>query len=163
MNPFYPALTKAIDFFYIGPLRRTMPLQTFRYGVSGGLNLLLDTVLYFIVFHFVLHERFIDLGFVVVSAPIAALCIVFPVTFFNGFLLNRYVAFRKAPLRGRVQLLRYALSVTGSLVASYALMKLFVETFHFYPTPSKAMTTVLVSVYSYMMQKYFTFRGCTDV
>lgn len=162
MNSFYPTLKRAIDFFYAGPIRRIMPLQTFRYGVGGGLNMALDTVLYFVVFHFVLHKQNIDLGFVVVSAPIAAMCIVFPITFFNGFLLNRYIAFRRSPLRGGVQLSRYALSVTGALLATYALMKILVEAFHFYPTPSKALTSILVAVYSYLMQKYFTFRGCSD-
>ena len=30
------------------------------------------------------------------------------------------------------------------------------------PTPSKALTTIISVVYSYLMQKYFTFRGCRD-
>ncbi|MCD8103125.1 MAG: GtrA family protein [Alistipes sp.] len=161
MSSFFRQLTGAIDFFY-KPFRRFLPLQTFRYGMSGGLNLVLDTVLYFIAFHYIFHKQFLDLGFVVVSPHIAALCVVFPITFFNGFLLNKYVAFRMSPVRGRVQLFRYGLSVSGALIANYALMKLFVETIHFYPTPSKAMINVIVTVYSYLMQKYFTFRGCSE-
>ncbi|MCC8034461.1 MAG: GtrA family protein [Rikenellaceae bacterium] len=162
MRKFFRNITACIDFFYAGPVKRLLPRQTFRYAASGGINMILDTLLYYLIFHYILCERFIDLGIVVVSPYIAALCIVFPITFFNGFLLNRYVAFQMSPLRGRIQLGRYALSVAGSLLINYALMKLFVEAFHIFPTPSKFITNILVAIYSYLMQKYFSFRGCTD-
>ena len=50
---------------------------------------------YFVIYHFLIGEgRMIDLGFVYMSAPIASLFLVFPITFFTGFWLNRNVAFR---------------------------------------------------------------------
>ena len=72
----------------------------FRYAFCGGMNLALDAVWYFVIYHFLIGEgRMIDLGFVYMSAPIASLFLVFPITFFTGFWLNRNVAFRASLLR----------------------------------------------------------------
>ena len=155
-------ITRIVDFFYITPINRLMPLQTFRYLVCGGANMALDLLLYFVFYHFVFDKQIIHLPCVAISPYIAAFIFVFPITFLTGFWLNKNIAFRYSPLRGHVQLLRYLLSVGGSILLNYLLMKLFVEVFGFYPTPSKALTTLVCIVYSYLMQKYFTFRGCRD-
>lgn len=59
--------------------------------------------------------------------------------------MNRHIAFHSSPLRGRVQLFRYLLSVCGSILLNYACLKLFVEVCGFYPTPSKAVTTAVTN------------------
>ena len=41
-------------------------------------------------------------------------------------------------------------------------MKLFVDLLRFYPTPSNALTKGISIVYSYLMQKHFSFRGCAE-
>ena len=72
-------------------------------------------------------------------------------------LLNRYVAFRATQQRTTKQLFRYALSVVGSILLNYALMKLFVDLCHIWPTIAKIFTTVIVATYSYMAAKYYSF------
>ena len=119
----------------------------------------LDTLWYFLTYHYVVMERNIDLGIVVISPHIAALIIVFPITFFTGFLLNRYVAFRATQQRTTKQLFRYALSVVGSILLNYALMKLFVELCYVWPTIAKMMTTIIVALYSFLAAKYFSFTN----
>ncbi len=99
-----------------------------------------------------------SLGFVTLSPHIAALALVFPLTFLVGFWLNRHVAFRQSPLRTRTQLWRYGLSVAGSVVLTYAGMKFFVDVCGVWPTPAKVVTTLLTALYSYLAAKYFTFR-----
>lgn len=155
-------LTRLIDGFYIAPLRRIVPLQTFRYAFCGGANLLLNWVLYAVLYNFVLDKEIVHLGFVAISPYIAAFLIVFPITFLTGFWLQKNIAFQYSPLRGRTQLLRYLLSVLGSVLLNYLCLKLFVEFFHLYPTPSQAITSLITIAYSYVMQKYFTFRGCQE-
>ncbi len=162
MNRFRRLLTQVIDLFYLPVLRKVVPRDTFRYAACGAINMGLDLVYYFIAFHYIFCERNLDLGVVVISPHIAALGFVFPITFFNGFWLNRNIAFRGSPLRGGVQLLRYVISVGGSLLLNYLCMKLFVEVCHIYPTPSKALTTSVTVIYSYMAAKYFTFRGAVQ-
>ena len=128
-------IIRVVDCFYLRPLSSVLPLQTYRYAVCGGLNLVLDAVWYFVIYHYLVAERFFDLGVVVISPHIASLAVVFPITFFNGFWLNRHVAFRHSPLRTTTQLVRYALSIVGSVLLTYAGLKFFVEVCGIWPTP----------------------------
>lgn len=150
-------LISLIDALYIKPLERVISRQIFGYFLCGVANMALDTLWYFLIYHYVVFEQNVDLGVVVISPHIAALIIVFPITFFTGFLLNRYVAFRATQQRSTKQLFRYALSVVGSILLNYALMKLFVDLCHVWPTIAKMLTTVIVAMYSYMAAKYFSF------
>lgn len=150
-------LTKAIDLFYIPVVRKFVPQQIFRYGACGAANMTLDAVWYFIIYNFIVAKQFVDLGFVVISPHILSLIIVFPITFFTGFWLNRNVAFRTTHIESRKQLLRYLLTVLGSILINYASMKLLVEHAHLWATPSKIITTVISTVYSYLASRYFAF------
>ena len=162
MDRFSNLLTRCIDWFYIKPVARIVPRQTFRYGAVGALNLVLTWVLYYLANHFVICDRFVDMGVISVSPHIATLCVIVPFTFLAGFYLNRNVAFTRSPLRDRTQFVRYLLSWSGSLVINYALLKVFVEVLGFWDTPSQMLASVIIVGYSYLMQKYFAFRGCEE-
>ena len=151
-------LIRLVDWLYITPFKRLVSRDIFAYGLCGGANMALDTLWYFVIYHYIVSERFIDLGVVVVSPHIASLIVVFPITFFTGFWLNRNVAFRATGYKTRGQLIRYALSVLGSIALNYLCMKLFVEHLYIWPTPSKMLTTAVSVVYSFLAAKYFTFR-----
>lgn len=152
-------LISLIDTLYIKPLERVISRQMFGYFLCGAANMALDTLWYFLTYHYVVMERNVDLGIVVISPHIAALIIVFPITFFTGFLLNRYIAFRATQQRTTKQLFRYALSVVGSIFLNYVLMKLFVELCYVWPTIAKMMTTIIVALYSFLAAKYFSFTN----
>jgi putative flippase GtrA len=151
-------ISRTIDSLYISKLEPVISRQLFRYGVCGATNMALDTLWYYVIYHYIVALRYIDLGIIVVSPHIASLIIVFPITFLTGFWLNRHVAFQVTAYRTRGQLIRYALSVIGAILLNYVLMKLFVEHCHIWATPSKMLTTVISSVYSFLSAKYFTFR-----
>lgn len=151
-------LIRLVDWLYIAPFKRLVSRDIFAYGLCGGANMALDTLWYFVIYHYIVAERFIDLGVVVVSPHIASLIVVFPITFFAGFWLNRNVSFRATEYKTRGQLIRYALSVLGSIALNYLCMKLFVEHLYIWPTPSKMLTTAVSVVYSFLAAKYFTFR-----
>ena len=157
MSSVVSIITKAIDLFYIKPLRRVFSQQVFRYLVCGGITAMLDAVWYYIIYHYIVCEHNIDLGFVVVSPHIAALCVVFPITFFTGFWLNRNVAFNATRVSSLYQLIKYALTVVGSIFLNYICMKFFVEVCGIWATPSKMLTTAVCAVYSFLAGRYFTF------
>jgi putative flippase GtrA len=135
-----------------------MPKETFLYAFCGGANTILDIFLYFITFNFILHKHIVELGFIAISAHIASFFIVFPITFSTGFLMAKYITFSQSSLRGRIQLFRYFVTVAVCIVLNYVFLKLFVDFLGIYPTVSKILTTILVTVYSYFSQKYFTFK-----
>lgn len=151
-------ITRLADFFYIGPLRRIIPQETFRYAFVGGLNLLLNMILYWICFNFVLEKRDTDFGIVTVSAPILAFLITFVVTFFTGFWLARHVAFGKSQVHGARQLFRYAQVVAVNIGINYFGLKLLVDVLGFYPSPSYAAIQTVTTVFSYLAQRFYTFR-----
>lgn len=154
---FAQRLIDIVDALYIKPLRGLISRNLFGYGLCGAVNMLLDILWYFLIYHYVVRESYVDLGFVVMSPHILSLFIVFPITFFTGFWLNRNVAFRATKVGSQKQLFRYALSVVGSILINYVCMKLFVESFNIWPTPSKMLTTIISVCYSYLMARYVTF------
>ncbi|HVZ58110.1 MAG TPA: GtrA family protein [Chitinophagaceae bacterium] len=151
-------LLPLIDFFY-PPFRRLMDLQTFRYAACGGGNTLLGLILYAVSFRYILREHTLHLGFYAFKAHVAALfmssCVVFP----TGFFLMKYVVFSNSFLRGRVQLVRYFASYLFSLMLNYLLLKIFVEIWHVYAIAAQILTTAIVILFSYLIQKNFTFRA----
>ena len=151
-------IRKIIDFFY-PPFRKYMPIQFFRYGACGASNLLFDWVLYFFIFNFVLHQQMLHLGFVTFSSHIATFVIKFPITFFSGFLLQKYVTFAASESRGRIQLFRYLLVVVVNLFLNYLGLKLFVDILSFYPSIANVTVSVFTTIVSYFSQKMFTFKN----
>jgi len=150
-------INRILDFFY--PLFKSfLPKETYRYAVTGGGNVVLGIVLYFIFFHYVLDKQNLVMGSIVISSHIAAFLLVFPITFSTGFLLAKYITFTQSQSRGKKQLLRYGLAVLGSIILNYLLLKLFVDNMGFYPTPSQTLTTFITIIYSFLAQKYFTFK-----
>jgi len=146
-----------VDLFY--PLfRRVMPLQTFRYAACGGFNTCLDITLFFISYNFILQKQPIHISFLTIGPHIAAFLIGFTVTFPIGFYLSRYVVFQETTVGKRRQLSKYFVVVLGCLFLNYGFLKLFVDVFKWYPTPSKMLTTVFVVAFSYLTQKNFTFK-----
>jgi len=150
-------LIQLLDWFY-QPFQRIIPVQTFRYAACGGANSVLDIVLYFLFYHYLLGEQILHLGIVAISAHIASFLLVFPITFASGFVLGKFITFSDSELRGRIQLFRYGVTVGGSILLNYIFLKVFVEYCHFFPTVSKMLTTVIVVIYSYFTNKHYSFR-----
>ena len=154
-------ITKIIDFFYL-PFHRFIPEQLFRYAACGGGNMVLDWVLYFLIYNYgVGHDLqyFTLCGFKLCITPhILTLCIVFPITLLTGFWLNKYVTFIQSSLRGWKQLWRYVLIVCINLLVNYFGLKLCVELLGWYPTPSKMFITCITVAISFIGQKYYSFR-----
>jgi putative flippase GtrA len=135
-----------------------MDLQTFRYAACGGGNTLLGLIIYFISFKYILHENVLDLGFYAFKPHIAALFMSFLINFPMGFFLMKFVVFSESNLRGKVQLFRYFLLYLACLLINYLFLKLFVEYFHLYAVLAQVLTTVIIIMFSYLVQKHYTFK-----
>ncbi|RZL45060.1 MAG: GtrA family protein [Pedobacter sp.] len=148
---------KVIDFFY-PPFKRWFSLHTFRYMASGGITVATGIIGYYIIYNFILRQEDVKVGELLITAPIAALVLESLATFCVGFMLNKYLVFTQSNLKGRIQLFRYATVYGTNILLNYALMKILIEGFLFYPTIAKACITFLLAILSYFSQKYFTFR-----
>jgi len=146
-----------IDFFY-PPFKKLMPIQTFRYAVSGGGNTFLGLLAYYITYTFILQHRDFHFGFYGFKSHVAALFVSFCVTFVVGFFLMKYVVFDDSKIRGRVQMFRYLVVCLFNLVLNYILLKVAVEMWHIYPVFAQIGTTIIVILFSYVAQRHFTFK-----
>ncbi|GBL35759.1 hypothetical protein EMGBS15_13540 [Filimonas sp.] len=146
-----------IEFFYFD-FFRFIPLQTFKYLACGGSTAMLDLIIYFISYNFIFDKLPVHIWGMTIPAHITAFMVSFTVSFPMGFILSKYVVFTTSELRGRQQLFRYGLTVLSCIGLNYLFLKLFVDGFGWYATPSKAMTTLVVAVYSYYTQQYFSFK-----
>lgn len=149
-------ILRFIDFFY-PPFSRFIPLQTFRYAVSGGSNAALNLLVFFTSYNFILQQDILYIGKYAVTRYIGAYVIALSVSFPVGFLLNKYIVFQESDLHGRVQLFRYALVTGLSIYFDYALLHFFVGSLGFWATPSQALIIVILSLFSYFFQTYVTF------
>jgi len=163
-------ITKIIDFFYEKGVVKALQTdkivsrEVFRYACCGGGNMVLDWVLYFLFYHFLLSAFgnivYINLPHLplAITPHILAFGITFPITLLTGFWLNKYVTFTHSSLQGWNQLLRYMLIVAANILINYVGLKFFVELCQFYPTPSKMLVTLITVLVSFFGQKYFSFR-----
>ncbi len=146
-----------IELFYFD-FFKFIPLQTFKYLACGGSTALVDLSVYFISYNYVFLKQPVQFFNLQFAPHIAAFIVSFLISFPMGFTLSKFVVFEKSELRGRVQLFRYILTVISCIGLNYLFLKLFVEGFGWYATPSKAITTLLVAIYSYFTQQYFSFK-----
>lgn len=147
------------DFFY--PYFNTFfDKTTFKYAVCGVSNMLLGWILFFVFYNFVFDKQFFyieTLNYTLSPYTISAF-ICFLMNFFLGFTLMRYLVFTESSLRGRHQLIRYAISACISAFSSWILLKIFIENFHFFPSIANVASTIIVVVISYFLQKKFSFK-----
>jgi putative flippase GtrA len=136
-----------------------MPLQTFKYAACGGTTVLVEIIVYYITYYFVFHGQNVAVGPLTLEPHTASFLVGFAFSFPVGFTLNKFIVFTSSVLRGRVQLFRYGLTVLGSVALNYFFLKLFVEMLEFDPTISKILATILVVIYSYFTQQYFSFSS----
>ncbi|OAQ42221.1 phenylalanine 4-monooxygenase [Pedobacter psychrophilus] len=151
-----------IDAFY--PLfRKIMPHQTFRYAVCGGGNAVLNFAIFSITENLIVKKQVVHIiPNLAISSHIFSFLVAFGITFPIGFYLNTFVVFEGSYLLKRVQLFRYFTIVLICFLLNYVFMKLFVDHFGWYPTPSYILTFGLVTFFSYFSQRNFTFKKKLD-
>ncbi|TXJ22985.1 MAG: GtrA family protein [Chitinophagaceae bacterium] len=154
------SLLPLIDFFH-PPFRKIMNLQTFRYAVCGGVNMLLGFLLYLVSFKYILKEKTFHFGFYALKAHVAALFFSFVFNVFFGFLLMKFVVFSDSDIPVRKQFFRYFTVCLFNLALNYILLKILVEVFHIYPVIAQVFTVIVVVVTSYIAQRNFSFKIST--
>ena len=153
-----------LDFFY--PLvSRFIPKQTYYYAACGSGNLVLSWILFFFFYQVVFNKEvahyylnWLGNKHIAISAYTYSSICCFCISFTIGFLLMKYVVFTESELKGRIQLFRYALSSVASGVLSWFLLKLLVEMLSIYPSIANVLASCIVVIFSYMMQRKFSFK-----
>ena len=151
------SILATIDFFYF-PFKKIMPLQTFRYAACGGTNVSISFIIFVLCHKFIFKEAQFSIGFYAFKSYNAALFVSSCASFFIGFILNKYLVFTSSELKGRIQLFRYFLSLCMSLSVNYILLRIFVEYIKLDAILAQVITTIIVTIISYISQSYFSFK-----
>ena len=148
-----------LDFFY--PLfKRFFDRTTYYYAVCGASNLVLSWFLFFIFYNYLFKKK--NLGLPLLNYTLSAytftafLC--FIISFSIGFTLLKYVVFTKSQLKGTTQLFRYATSAAITGFTSWILLKLLIESLDLFPSIANIVSSCIVLVISYLLQRKFSFR-----
>jgi putative flippase GtrA len=146
-----------LDIFY--PLFKPFfNKQTYHYLACGGGNTLLGLVLYYYSYHNLFHKQMIDLGVFKIQAHIASLFTTSIITFPLGFILTKYIVWSDSTLPGKKQLFRHINFFIFASFLNYALLKLFVDLLDWWAMPSQILTTIIIVIFSYLTQKYISFK-----
>ena len=103
-------------------------------------------------------KQYVSLGWLVMSPHRASLGIVTPVTLIIGFLLSKNITFSSSKIKTGTQFFRYSLIIFANFAISYLSMKFWVEAVGLWATPSNMLTTIITTIFSYLMQKFYSFR-----
>lgn len=151
-------ILRFIDFFH-PPFRNWIDAQTFRYLACGGSNQLFNIFLYWLCFNVLLRKQDVPLpDMQPIAGPIASFIFASAITIPLGFAFSKYVVFQESNLRGRIQLFRYLVLTGTNFVLNYWMLKLFVNVLHIFPTVSQTITIIILAIFSYLVQRFFTFR-----
>ncbi len=160
-------ITAFIDFFHF-PFLKFIPSETFRYLFCGVSTILVDLFVYYISYHFVflgtniVLPNFLNISFITesitITPKIASLGISMVASFIWGFALNKYVVFTESVTKGRIQLFRYSLIVGTCIFLNFVLMKYAFNVMDVMPTVKRLLISMVVAVYSYIIQRKFTFK-----
>jgi putative flippase GtrA len=137
---------------------RFIPAQSFLYMSCGGLNLAFDMAIFFVVYHYLFRAQNFKTPFFTFSPHIASLILAFLISTPTGFYLSRYVVWTNSIVRGRRQVVNYLSVVALCVVMNVGFLKFFVEILHFYPLPSRLITSVIVVATSYYLQRIYAFK-----
>jgi putative flippase GtrA len=132
----------------------------FRYGMAAAIATMVDILVYFLVYNFVLRKTDVQLlPALIVSAPTAALAFSYSCGLITNFTITRFYVFPGSPLRTRIQLMRYVMVALFILGVNYLLMTFFIRGLHWFPTLSRTAAAVLCGFASFGIHRIFSFRG----
>lgn len=150
-------LDKIVIFFY-APFSRIIPLKTFRYGMCGGSNAVLNLLLFYLSYNYLFDRPVVNFSGLLITPYIAAYLVALCVTFPVGFLLNKYFVFQEAGGRTGRQLSLYAFLTVSNIILEYVLLHFLIGRMRLPATLVQAAIIVCLAGISYLFQSYITFR-----
>ncbi len=123
-------------------------LLVVRYGIAGGSAAAIDIGLLYIL------TRHVG-WYYLYAAAVAYAC-----SFFARFFLQKYFAFRAVGIKTvAFEFGSYAVLSGWSVVASFGLLKVFVDTFGWDPVYSQVAVTLLIAALSFFVYRFVIFKS----
>ncbi len=153
-------IVSILNAMYVPLVAKFVPKQTFFYAICGGTNMVLDMLLYAIIYNFVLLKTDVEIGGFVVSAAIASFLITFPIIYLTGLWLAKNITFTNSINSNNKQAFRYLTVTIANVFIKYFGLKILISMM-IWPSFANATMTIITVIFSFLMQKYYTFKGNT--
>lgn len=141
-----------------GFISKALNNKLVRFFMSAGIATLADVIIYFFVINFLFEHQRVYFGVYSASAHTLSLCVSYSCGVAVNFAITKYAVFNESTLAGKKQFSRFALIAFIGFFANYGLLRLFVEVFDFYPTPSRITSALSLGIAAYYIHKFFTFK-----
>jgi putative flippase GtrA len=140
-------------------VRFVLSLKAIRYFFSAGMATVVDVVVYYFVFNYVLHQQTLYIGDVfALKAPTVSLICSYTSGLFTNFFITKYFVFHESELAGRWQFVRFLLIAFFVLILNYYFMYFLIQVLGWYPTLSRAFSAVTIGLFSFVAHRSFSFK-----
>ncbi len=140
-------------------IRKAYKSKLIRYSMSSAVATIVDVVIYFITFNYILRKQDLPpVNQLVITAPTIALIISYTCGLLTNFTITKYFVFTESDLRGRHQLMRYVMVAALILFLNYSMMSILIRGLEWYPTISRAVSAVVIGFLSFAIHRSFSFR-----
>ncbi|HEX5001329.1 MAG TPA: GtrA family protein [Bacteroidia bacterium] len=140
-------------------IQKILNNKVFRYFIAAGLATVVDVVVYFITYNYILFKQdFSITDVIVVSAPSISLVISFSCGLLTNFVISKYYVFTESNIRGRHQLMRYVMVALFILMLNYFCMSFLIKGLGWYPTVSRIASALSIGLLSFVIHKVFSFK-----
>lgn len=140
-------------------IRFLLGLKPVRYFFSAGIATVVDVLVYYLVFNYVLHQQEVELfSSMIVQAPTVALTCSYSCGLITNFSITKYFVFHESELSGRIQLFRFIMVALVVLMANYFFMYFLINILGWYPTLSRAFSAISIGIFSFVAHRFFSFR-----
>jgi len=145
-------MIKDLFFFFLS-------IKAVRYFFAAGIATLVDVLMYYVIYNFVLHQQpFEAWGWLVLKAPTFALICSYSSGLVTNFGISRIWVFTESELKGHHQFFRFILVALVVLVANYFFMYFLIRVLDWYPTVSRGISAITIGLFSFLAHKTFSFK-----
>jgi len=145
-------MIKDLFFFFLS-------IKAVRYFFAAGIATLVDVLVYYAVFNFVLHQRSLEIfEGLALKAPTLSLICSYSIGLVTNFGISRLWVFTESELSGKNQFMRFILVALIVLAANYFFMYFLIGVLNWYPTISRGISAITIGLFSFAAHKTFSFK-----
>jgi len=138
-------------------LKKIAKNQVARFILSAGMGFLVDTIAFFLLFHYAFTQRNYNILSFKVNNSTLSLGVSFTLGVLVNFLITKYLVFVNSKSSAYKQFFRFALVATIGFFANLGMIELFIHYFNMYPPVARPLAALSLFFASYFVHKFFSF------
>lgn len=151
----YRGVLFVVDIFY-PLLKKVLPKQIYRFLAVGGICFAINIIVFHVSFYYLYLP--LNIGLRNIPPYMLAFFTSLSITVLLGFYLNKEFVFNGSVLEKHVQFVRFCYSTILEAIASYLLLRFFVEQLGWHPTLSLIFNVMIIQTANFFIQRDYSFK-----